>query len=85
MAKGLSKLAMPLVILLTSLLKGDMISVTSIGDYAFYGCTSLVIYCEAQGKPSGWDSYWNSSYRTVVWGHSHSYEDGECVCGAREN
>ena len=52
---------------LTSIEIGD--SVTSIGNYAFYNCTSLTIYCEVSSKPSGWDSYWNSSNRPVVWGY----------------
>ena len=47
-------------------------SVTSISSYAFYYCTSLTIYCEAKSKPSGWDSYWNSSHRPVVWGYSEN-------------
>ncbi len=41
-------------------------SVTSIGEYAFAGCSSLIIYCEATVKPSGWDSNWNY-YNPVVW------------------
>ena len=44
-------------------------SVTSIGRHAFYECSSLTIYCEATSKPSGWDSYWNSYSRPVVWGY----------------
>ena len=40
----------------------------SIGKNAFSGCTSLTIYCEAESKPSGWDSNWHSSVGTVVWG-----------------
>ena len=59
-------------------------SVTSIGSYAFWGCDSLAIYCEAQSKPSGWDSYWNVSNCPVVWGHAHSYQNGSCVCGKTE-
>ena len=47
-------------------------SVTSIGDYAFEGCSSLTIYCEAKSKPSGWNAYWNSSSRPVVWGYKVS-------------
>ena len=60
-------------------------SVTSIGSYAFAGCNSLTIYCEASSKPSGWYSNWNYSNRPVVWGHTHSYTDGQCVCGTKEN
>ena len=44
-------------------------SVTSMGSGVFYGCTDLTIYCEAQSKPSGWDSGWNSYKCPVVWGH----------------
>ena len=50
---------------LTSVTIGD--SVTSIGEIAFRGCTSLTIYCEAQSKPSGWDTNWNYSNCPVVW------------------
>ena len=44
-------------------------SVTSIEHEAFVNCRSLTIYCEAESKPSGWDNYWNSSNRPVVWGY----------------
>ena len=44
-------------------------SVTSIGSSAFYNCTSLTIYCEAESKPSGWDSDWNYINCPVVWGY----------------
>ena len=43
-------------------------SVTYIGYHAFYGCSSLTIYCEVESEPSGWDSYWNPSDRPVYWG-----------------
>ena len=43
-------------------------SVTTIGEYAFYGCNKLTIYCQAESKPSGWDSCWNLSNRPVEWG-----------------
>ena len=42
-------------------------SLTYIGKNAFYGCTSLTIYCEAANKPNGWDSKWNPSNRPVIW------------------
>ena len=46
-------------------------SVTSIGYSAFSGCSSLeTIYCEAQSKPSGWDSYWKGNCNVqVIWGY----------------
>ena len=43
-------------------------SVTSIGWGAFFGCRNLTIYCEAESKPIGWSSDWNSGDRPVVWG-----------------
>ena len=52
---------------LASISIGD--SVTSIGECAFLGSTSLIIYCEAKSKPSGWSSDWNSNKRLVVWGY----------------
>ncbi len=52
-------------------------SVTSIGEYAFYYCSGLTIYCEAESQPSGWDSDWNRDNRPVVW---------NCMeCGITEN
>ena len=50
-------------------------SVTSIGSDAFSGCSSLTIYCEANSKPSGWDSDWNSN-RPVYWSGQWSYING---------
>lgn len=44
-------------------------SVTSIGDCAFYGCSSLTIYCEVSSKPSKWRDNWNYSNRPVIWGY----------------
>lgn len=40
-----------------------------IGVSAFENCRSLTIYCEAESKPDGWDSYWNPNDRPVVWGY----------------
>ena len=42
-------------------------SVTTIGNDAFSNCSNLTIYCEASSRPSGWDLYWNITYRPVVW------------------
>ena len=50
---------------LTSVTIGD--SVNSIGRSALSICTSLTIYCEAESKPSGWNSYWKDSDCPVVW------------------
>lgn len=43
-------------------------SVTDIDKHAFYGCTSLTVYTEYDSAPDGFEKYWNSSYRPVVWG-----------------
>ena len=42
-------------------------SVISIGSYIFTNCNFLTIYCEAQSKPSGWNTAWNNQNRPVVW------------------
>ena len=52
---------------LTSIIIPD--SVTYIGNGVFYGCSSLTIYCEAESKPSGWETDWNSSNCPVEWGY----------------
>lgn len=43
-------------------------SVTSIGNFAFTGCFSCTIYCEATSHPDGWHFLVFPS-RPVVWGH----------------
>lgn len=52
------------------------ISVTEIANYAFGNCDNLTIYCEAESKPSGWGSYWNSNWfldkTAVVWGYTEN-------------
>ena len=64
-------------------------SVTSMGERMFYGCTSsLIIYCETNCDSYNWESDWyynNGDYHHVVWGHTHSYTNGVCVCGKSEN
>ena len=57
---------------LTSVVIPD--SVTSIGSRAFFGCGRITVYCEAESKPSTWNSAWDrSDYEenrvTVVWGY----------------
>ena len=46
--------------------------VTTIGEYAFDGCSSLTIYCAAETRPEGWDSFWNkinqNGYVRTEWG-----------------
>lgn len=45
------------------------ISVTGMGMSVFSGCSDdLVLYCEAERQPSGWDAMWNSDESEVVWG-----------------
>ena len=38
-----------------------------ITDKAFFGCTNITIYCEADSKPSGWSLSWNYAGCPVVW------------------
>ena len=45
------------------------ISVTTMGASAFYGCKNTTIYCESNGKPSGWDLGWNFNGGSVVWNY----------------
>jgi len=42
-------------------------SVSEIAMGAFENCTALTIYCEAESKPAGWNSNWNSTKAPVVW------------------
>lgn len=46
--------------------------ITFIGYRAFYGATSLVIYCQVSSKPTGWDTEWNTAC-PVNWGTSVNY------------
>jgi len=45
-----------------------VISVTTIGEWAFQGDTSLTIYAEMASKLTNWSSAWNLVYRPVLWG-----------------
>ena len=52
-------------------------SVTKIGAYAFRGCKSLIIYCKTISMPAGWDSRWNYTNCTVVWGYNPNQNNEE--------
>ena len=60
---------------LTNIVISD--SVTSVGDYAFNNCDALTIYCEAESKPSGWSSNWNSSNCPLVWNCNNNEADNK--------
>ena len=51
-------------------------SVTTIDWGAFDDCSNLIIYCEAESKPSGWHGSWNPLNRPVYWGGEWEYVDG---------
>lgn len=42
-------------------------TVVAIGHCAFEECSSLKIFCEVDGKPSGWAADWNPDDRDVFW------------------
>ena len=44
-------------------------SVTTIEGNGIRNCKNLTIYCEAESKPSGWNSSWNSDGCPVEWGY----------------
>ena len=50
-------------------------SVTSIEGNGIRNCKNLTIYCEAESKPSGWSSSWNSDNIPVVWGYTSSSQE----------
>lgn len=43
------------------------ISVTTIEPLAFTNCNNLIIYCEANSKPSGWANNWHDESVAVIW------------------
>jgi len=45
------------------------VGVISVGASAFEGCSGLTINCTAASQPDGWDSSWNPSGCTVIWGY----------------
>jgi hypothetical protein len=51
---------------LTGVVVGD--NVTTMGGHVFYRCENLTLYVENASRPEGWNTFWNSSYRPVVWG-----------------
>lgn len=44
-------------------------NVEIMGRGVFDYCDDLTIYCEAERKPSGWNSFWNYFGQPVVWGY----------------
>ena len=57
-------------------------SVESIGDYAFYYIDT--VYCEAQSKPSNWNS-WVHRDSNVIWGYNNNTYSAEFDYVARNN
>ena len=60
----------------------ETISAPSYSQSPFAGCSSsLVIYCGATEKPSGWDTYWNcysgTNQLTVKWGYTREQYEQE--------
>ena len=45
-------------------------SCIEVGYIAFDGCNKLVIYCEHESLPEGFDDEWNPENRPVKWGYS---------------
>ena len=45
------------------------ISVERFGSYMFLSSDKVVVYCEAEEKPSGWNQFWNYYNRPVEWGY----------------
>lgn len=42
--------------------------ITAVGAHAFYGCKNATFYVEGTEPGVAWHTYWNSSYRPVLWG-----------------
>ncbi len=60
--------------------------ITFIGYRAFYGAASLVLYCQSESKPSGWDNEWNTAC-PVNWASSVNYygNDYQFIVNAQGN
>lgn len=43
-------------------------SAETLGSHLFNGCDRLVVYAESAEAPEGWNTRWNSAYRSVLWG-----------------
>ena len=50
-------------------------SVSFISVDAFFLCSKLVVYCEAESQPEGWDSDWGD-YKSIYWKGQWSYVNG---------
>ncbi len=57
---------------LTSVIIPD--GVTAMGHRTFSGNEDLVVYCEADSEPGGWESDWDSNCK-VVWGYDGSQDE----------
>ena len=51
-------------------------SVITMGRDVFFACRDLIIYCEAESQPEGWDGEWNDDGCTVYWGNQWHYDNG---------
>ena len=40
-----------------------------IKNHAFDNCSSLIIYCEAEKRPSAWDNEWRPITTKTHWGY----------------
>lgn len=49
-------------------------TVTTIEEYAFDCWIPMIIYCEAESKPDGWDEFWTNDNSFVTWGCGESTE-----------
>lgn len=58
-------------------------NITTLGAHTFYGCDNLTLFVESNEAASGWDKYWNSSYRPTLWGCILSEDKDYVVSFAR--